>query len=86
MFNYLAKLAHLFDGIFSHWLLSSSFDLPSSDNSDQRSFRERRWGPGIPLGLGRAAAKILRPVVELVNQTMNSTAKGRIIHRISEQV
>ena len=87
-FNYLAKLAHLFDGFFSHWLLISSFDWQIQHSS--KDFRKRR-GSSQPKGGAPAPSAACENFFDLnclnfVNQTMNSTANGRRIHRISEQV
>ena len=45
----------------------------------RKIFASGAGGQGSPLGLGGPAplAKILRPIVEFVNQTMHSTANGR---------
>ena len=77
MFNYLAKLAHLFDGFFSHWLLNSSFDCQIQHSS--KDFRKRR-GSSRPKGEPRPPAplaKILRWIVEFVNQRWIQQPMGR---------
>ena len=60
MFKYLAKCGWLFDGLFSHWLLNSSF-------ASVEGFSEAALGPWAAHPGGRGPAplpKILRLIVE----------------------
>ena len=89
LFSYLATCGWLFDGFFSHWQLAVESILQLANSSDstigRRIFGSGAWGRGSPLGPGGPAplAKILRLIVEFANQTMNSTANGSRIHRIT---
>ena len=75
--------------LFIRWILLSlavEFIVWLTNSTISRwIFASGAWGRGFPLGLGGPAplAKILRLIVEFANQTMNSTANGSRIHRIT---
>ena len=87
--------------IGGHWkeiirklmIVESILQLTNSSESDQRSFRKRRWGRGLPLPGGRTPAPASENFFDPIR--LNSpiegwirrpTAHGRRIHRITNHI